>query len=401
MKTICELFGDAMEDLTLRILCVSSCISILVEVLVNLGTDKVKTAWIEGFAIMVAVIVVSSVTAVNDYQKERQFQELNNVADERKVVTVFRNGVNQTIHMSKVMVGDLVALSEGMEIPADGYLIQSAELTTDESAMTGESDPVKKNVLSACHEKMLHVIAEGEKNSVGKHGVPSCIIMSGTRILTGEGKMIIIVVGDSSCVGKISALLRQNDPEETPLQSKLTKIATDIGKAGLYASITILIILLIRFAIERIIQNRFDSSIHVPELVHFLILAITVVVVAVPEGLPLAVTLSLAYSVKKMLNDQNLVRKMQACETMGGANNICSDKTGTLTKNLMTLTTWWNDDYVDIDYENKNDSLDNYMSKEFQPYFIHSCALNSSAQIRPDEKGSKTEVAILNALDNL
>lgn len=298
------------------------------------------------------------------------------------------------------MVGDLVLLSEGMEIPADGYLIQSAELTTDESAMTGESDPVKKNVLAACVAKMQKVITEGEKNSVGKHGVPSCIIMSGTRILTGEGKMIIIVVGDSSCVGKISALLRQNDPEETPLQSKLTKIATDIGKAGLYASIGILLILLIRFAIERIIQNRFDSSIHVPELVHFLILAITVVVVAVPEGLPLAVTLSLAYSVKKMLNDQNLVRKMQACETMGGANNICSDKTGTLTKNLMTLTTWWNDEYEEINYENTRDHLDNYMCKEFQPLFIHNCALNSSAQLKPDEKGSKTEIAILKALNN-
>lgn len=106
------------------------------------------------------------------------------------------------------MVGDLVILTEGMEIPADGYLVQSAELTTDESAMTGESDPVKKEVLSHCVAKMKEIIFNGEKNEVGKHGVPSNIIMSGTRILTGEGKMIIIVVGDSSCVGKISALLR-------------------------------------------------------------------------------------------------------------------------------------------------------------------------------------------------
>lgn len=106
----------------------------------------------------------------------------------------------------------------------------------------------------------------------------------------------------------------------------------------------------LRFAIERIQQNSFDEKKHITEIIHFFILAITVVVVAVPEGLPLAVTLSLAYSVKKMLDDKNLVRKLQACETMGGANNICSDKTGTLTQNLMTLTTWWNGVYQMFDF---------------------------------------------------
>jgi Ca2+ transporting ATPase len=124
----------------------------------------------------------------------------------------------------------------------------------------------------------------------------------------------------------------------TPLQEKLEKVATDIGKFGLYSAIFIVAILLIRFLVVKGIKDDWESNQNYLRLLDFLILGITVVVVAIPEGLPLSVTLSLAFSVKKMLNDQNLVRKMEACETMGGANNICSDKTGTLTMNKMELT---------------------------------------------------------------
>lgn len=188
---------------------------------------------------------------------------------------------------------------------------------------------MKKQLLAACIQKKNQYIEEGSKSEAGKHGVPSPIIMSGTRILTGEGKMIVFVVGDSSCIGKISALLRQSDPEATPLQMKLEAIARDIGNFGLISSCLIVLVLLVRFAIERGTENYWDHGHHWKELLEFFIIGITVVVVAIPEGLPLSVTLSLAYSVKKMLNDQNLVRKLQACETMGGANMICSDKTGT------------------------------------------------------------------------
>lgn len=154
--------------------------------------------------------------------------------------------------------------------------------------------------------------------------------------------MMIMVVGDQSCLGKIRALLDQEEAEPTPLQMKLEKIAEDIGKFGLISAVIILVILLIRFAIEKGISREWETGKDLTQLLNFGILAITVIVVAIPEGLPLAVTLSLAFSVKKMLNDNNLVRKMEACETMGGANNICSDKTGTLTLNKMTLTTFWN-----------------------------------------------------------
>lgn len=135
---------------------------------------------------------------------------------------------------------------------------------------------------------------------------------------------------------------------------KLEKIAEDIGKFGLYSAITIVVVLLIRFSIEKGISREWDTGKDLTEILNYFILAITVIVVAIPEGLPLAVTLSLAFSVKKMLIDQNLVRKMEACETMGGANNICSDKTGTLTMNKMTLTMLWNGSLKKIDVHNKD-----------------------------------------------
>lgn len=133
---------------------------------------------------------------------------MNSVADERKVVSVIRSGIVSNIHMSKVLVGDVVLLSEGMEIPSDGYVLEAAELTTDESAMTGETDPIRKATIPICIAKRDELIKEGNKNTAGRHEVPSCVILSGTRILTGEGKLLVLVVGDSSCVGKISALLR-------------------------------------------------------------------------------------------------------------------------------------------------------------------------------------------------
>lgn len=170
-------------------------------------------------------------------------------------------------------------------------------------------------------------------------------------MLAGEGKMIVMVVGDQSCIGKIKSLLVESEPSPTPLQMKLEKLSQDIGKFGLYSAIIIVVVMLIRFAIEKGLSKEWNTSVDVPEILNFFILGITVIVVAIPEGLPLSVTLSLAFSVKKMLLDNNLVRKMEACETMGGANTICSDKTGTLTMNKMFLTTIWNSKKIRVPYE--------------------------------------------------
>lgn len=279
---------------------------------------------------IIAVIIVSSVTAINDLQKQKQFADLNNVADSKKVLNVIRDGKTLEIHQSEVMVGDLVLLREGMQLPADGLLVKESEVLCDESAMTGETDPLKKETMIGCISKRDQIIAEGGKNSASHHDVPSPIVMSGTKVLCGEGMFLVLLVGENTCEGKIGVLLRQGGVEVTPLQQKLETIANDIGKFGLISAILIFFILILRFTIERIIDNNFETK-HIIEILKFFILGVAVIVMAIPEGLPLSVTISLAFSVKRMLNDMNLVRKLQACETMGGANMICSDKTGTLT----------------------------------------------------------------------
>ncbi len=198
--------------------------------------------------------------------------------------------------------------------------------------------------------------------------------------------MVVVVVGDLSCNGKIRAALNQEEVSATPLQMKLEKIAEDIGKFGLYSAIIILIVLLVRFAIEKGISKQWKTSTDLPELLNFFILAITVIVVAIPEGLPLAVTLSLAFSVKKMLVDQNLVRKMEACQTMGGANNICSDKTGTLTKNQMTLTTLWLGKIQKIDTYSENIKMEEQITtnKNYLELFKLSTCINGAAELYPE-----------------
>jgi len=158
--------------------------------------------------------------------------------------------------------------------------------------------------------------------------VPSPILVSGTKIANGTGKMVICVVGKDSSIGKIKETISANAKDTTPLQDKLEKIAEDIGKFGLIAAVLTMMIFVLRAMIDYGNNKKWSSN-ELDTIVEGVMVSITVLVVAIPEGLPLAVTLSLAFSVKKMLQEDNLVRKLHACETMGGANIICSDKTGT------------------------------------------------------------------------
>ena len=225
--------------------------------------------------------------------------------------------------------------------------------------MTGESDELKKDSLDNCKHRQIEKDAEYEylkSDNKNHHDLPSPILLSGTQIATGEGLFLCIVIGKHSCVGKILGKLEQSI-ETTPLQMKLEKIATDIGKLGMYIALLTIHILFLRFFIERFLNRTLDlfgSDLknkegkntglfkeYIEEWIKYLIIGVAIVVVAVPEGLPLAVMISLAYSVKRMLIDKNFVKRLSSCEIMGGANNICSDKTGTLTMNKMTVTNIW------------------------------------------------------------
>ncbi|ELK27846.1 Plasma membrane calcium-transporting ATPase 3 [Myotis davidii] len=390
-KTFLQLVWEALQDVTLIILEVAAIVSLGLSFYAPPGEEseacgnvsagaedegEAEAGWIEGAAILLSVICVVLVTAFNDWSKEKQFRGLQSRIEQEQKFTVIRNGQLLQVPVAALVVGDIAQVKYGDLLPADGVLIQGNDLKIDESSLTGESDHVRK---SADKDPML---------------------LSGTHVMEGSGRMVVTAVGVNSQTGIIFTLLgaggeeeekkdkkgKQQDgamessqtkakkqdgavamemqplksaeggemeerekkkasvpkKEKSVLQGKLTKLAVQIGKAGLVMSAITVIILVLYFVIENfVLEGRVwmaeCTPVYVQYFVKFFIIGVTVLVVAVPEGLPLAVTISLAYSVKKMMKDNNLVRHLDACETMGNATAICSDKTGTLTTNRMTV----------------------------------------------------------------
>ncbi|KAF6037394.1 PMCA [Bugula neritina] len=370
-KTFLQLVWEALQDVTLIVLIVAAILSLALSFVPSDACQgHGNIGWIEGAAILGAVIIVVLVTAFNDWRKEKQFRGLQEKIDHDHVFSVIRLGKAEEIPVSEIVVGDICQVKYGDLLPSDGILIQSNDLKVDESSLTGESDLVSK----------------GTENDP--------MLLSGTHVMEGSGKMVVTAVGIHSQAGIIMALLgatghtvesdetdgagkkiekpeqsdaaaadgqppkgdqvdaaerasNNSDAEETDsklkhqsvLQSKLTRLAIQIGYAGTAIALLTVLVLIIRWSVEEFAVKKlaWDNAVHWKQIVDFLIIGVTVLVVAVPEGLPLAVTLALAYSVRKMMIDNNLVRHLDACETMGNATTICSDKTGTLTTNRMTV----------------------------------------------------------------
>uniref|UniRef100_A0AAY4CXC9 Calcium-transporting ATPase n=1 Tax=Denticeps clupeoides TaxID=299321 RepID=A0AAY4CXC9_9TELE len=392
-KTFLQLVWEALQDVTLIILEIAAIISLGLSFYQPPGEEsescgnvsggaedegEAEAGWIEGAAILLSVICVVLVTAFNDWSKEKQFRGLQSRIEQEQRFAVVRNGNVIQIPVADMVVGDMAQVKYGDLLPADGILIQGNDLKIDESSLTGESDHVRKSV---------------DKDPM---------LLSGTHVMEGSGRMLVTAVGVNSQTGIIFTLLGAGEAEEekkekkescqselkmekrnctwskkqdgavamemqplksaeggevedrekkkanvpkkekSVLQGKLTKLAVQIGKAGLVMSAITVIILVLYFVIETFVIGDKKwltecTPIYIQYFVKFFIIGVTVLVVAVPEGLPLAVTISLAYSVKKMMKDNNLVRHLDACETMGNATAICSDKTGTLTTNRMTV----------------------------------------------------------------
>jgi calcium-translocating P-type ATPase len=303
-KTFWQLFVDTFDDATLQILIVAAIVSLVIGIY-----DDPATGYVEGVAILAACLIVSVVTAVNDYQKESQFRELSAVNDEIDVVVV-RSGKFHNIPVGELVVGDIVCLEAGDAIPCDGVLVNYDGLEIDESALTGEPEDIDK---------------DSETDP---------FLLSGCTAIAGSGRFVVIAVGKNSQWGVIKSHL-EKEQEETPLQEKLDTMAALIGYVGMgAAAATFVAMMCIKIFVQPDYLKDISAFHHALDA---FIIGVTIVVVAVPEGLPLAVTISLAFSTKKMLSDQNLIRHLAACETMGNATNICSDKTGTLTENRMTV----------------------------------------------------------------
>lgn len=461
-KTFLQLVWEALQDVTLIILEIAAIVSLGLsfyqppegdnalcgEVSVGEEEGEGETGWIEGAAILLSVVCVVLVTAFNDWSKEKQFRGLQSRIEQEQKFTVIRGGQVIQIPVADITVGDIAQVKYGDLLPADGILIQGNDLKIDESSLTGESDHVKKSL---------------DKDP---------LLLSGTHVMEGSGRMVVTAVGVNSQTGIIFTLLGAGGEEEekkdekkkekknkkqdgaienrnkakaqdgaamemqplkseeggdgdekdkkkanlpkkekSVLQGKLTKLAVQIGKAGLLMSAITVIILVLYFVIDTFwVQKRpwlaECTPIYIQYFVKFFIIGVTVLVVAVPEGLPLAVTISLAYSVKKMMKDNNLVRHLDACETMGNATAICSDKTGTLTMNRMTVV----QAYINEKHYKKVPEPE-AIPPNILSYLVTGISVNCAytSKILPPEKegglpchvGNKTECALLGFLLDL
>ncbi|KAE8416691.1 hypothetical protein BDV36DRAFT_199324 [Aspergillus pseudocaelatus] len=324
-KSIFELAWIAYNDKVLILLTVAAIISLALGIYQSVTAKKgePKVEWVEGVAIIVAIVIVVVVGAANDWQKERQFVKLNKKKDDRQVKVV-RSGKTLEIPIHDVLVGDVMHLEPGDVIPVDGIFINGHDVKCDESSATGESDVLRKTAAN----EVFRAIEQHENLSK-----QDPFIVSGAKVSEGVGTFIVTSVGVNSTYGKTMMSL-QDEGQTTPLQSKLNVLAEYIAKLGLAAGLLLFVVLFIKFLAQlKTIDGADEKG---QAFLRIFIVAVTVIVVAVPEGLPLAVTLALAFATTRMLKDNNLVRLLRACETMGNATTICSDKTGTLTENKMT-----------------------------------------------------------------
>jgi calcium-translocating P-type ATPase len=398
-RSFWEHFKEAFEDTTLRILIFSAVSSISFGLIFNEDSTEI----VQGAAILFAVALVSMVNSFQNWSKDREFQSLAKLKEDRSV-RVLRDGKEISLSVYELVVGDILILESGEGLPADGILTQGYEIQVDTSSMTGESLPVPKS-------------ATGDCCLVG-----SCLIRE------GEGRMLVTAVGLNSQMGVTITSVENEEIENTPLQvrscawslhmmfaafaslrrpltlsllvlpstlsrsqDRLEALAEDIGKVGTAAGALTFIVLTALWFL------RDEPNKSYQDLLKFFIVGVAIVVVAVPEGLPLAVTISLAFSMRRMMKDNNLVRQLQACETMGSATVIASDKTGTLTENRMAVSEAWA-------FGRYFDSVDKLAAGIASPGAEHRLAkaicLNTSATLnldgpRPEFIGNPTEGALL------
>ncbi len=381
------LMWEALQDFVLIMLLVMGVVTIVVETTIALEPgEKCGPCWLEGFAILTSVCIVVLITAGIDYGKQLAFRDLSKKLETRNTKSVLRNGEQVLVTDAEIVVGDILSVNSHSlaSISADCVLLgPNVDLQMNESSLTGESHAVKKR--------------------------PGDVILSGTNAIEGSGKMVVIAVGINSVAGRIKARVYESEDhedemegdEETPLFKKLDNIAKQIGMAGTGAACFAFVIsAAIGFGVQKEEWKM---------ILEYFIVAITVLAVAVPEGLPLAVTLSLAFSSRKMMSDNNMVKTLSACETMGCATTICTDKTGTLTANKMTARALYTtkSNYICTDPKvTLGDFVLNSVNKPIQDATkiimdtIAICTMNESALTIEGGKitkssGNPTEIALL------
>ena len=316
-KPIWQLYLEKFEDPVIRILLVAACLSLAISIFEN--------EYAETIGIIAAILLATGVGFAFEYNANRKFDLLNTVNDDN-AVRVIRNGHVCEVPRKEVVVGDVVLLETGEEVPADGKLMEATSLLINESSLTGEPSTSKTT-----DEAHFHKDATYADN----------MVMRGTTVLDGNGIMEVMSIGDATEIGKVAQQSMEETHEETPLNQQLGKLAKLIGNVGFAVAGLAFII----FFIKDVLLVYDFGNLHtfeewlapIKDTLQLFMMAVTLIVMAVPEGLPMSVTLSLALNMRRMLSTNNLVRKMHACETMGAINVICTDKTGTLTQNQMQV----------------------------------------------------------------
>lgn len=360
-------FLDKFRDPLIIILLIAGALSILISCYEYFGLGDGPTVFFEPVGIFVAIMLATDLSFYFEYQADKEFAILNKVNDDEPV-EVIRDSNTTLIPRREVVVGDIVVINTGEEIPADGELIEATLLNVDESTLTGEPMCAKTTVASEFDSQATF---------------PSNHVMKGTKVMEGHGIMRVLAIGDHTEQGKVFEAVQIDNSVKTPLDEQLDGLGRLVAKLSYCVGAGIIIgRILMYFLSSSYVQ--FEWLPFIAYLLQTLMIAVTLVVVSVPEGLPMAVTLSLAYSMRRMLKTNNLVRKMHACETMGATTVICTDKTGTLTQNQMRV-----------------DSLQLYGLDEKSSAVAESMALNSTAQLDftdpdcPSVLGNPTEGALL------
>ncbi len=480
MPHCCCYVWEGLEDLMVRILIVAAIFQLIVGSIPQIQESDID--FVEGLAIVFAVVVVVSVGSVINFTKEKKFRDLNDENQNRVTYQVRRNSKIEILKEEDILVGDIIMLELGNILPADGLLIEGSSVKIDEASLTGETDLVEKENMANC---LIRQQQENESTSVkGKHTIPSPLVFSGTKAEEGNGWYVALRIGPLSEAGKIREIIEaehsnkvqkkkkdgddkgpdgenegekegenegenddgkkkeeeevvdEEEKKKTPLEAKLEELAEDISIFGLVSALATFVSLFIRFLIEifkckekefAILYERsnwFNTTMIgesprkrelcddlkiITKLLRIIILCIAIIVVAIPEGLPLAVTLSLAVSISKMMEDNNLVRQMSACEIMGGAEYICSDKTGTLTKNEMSVSYYFDCDKKRdfntlVSKKETREDPSTYFNKDYFEIIKQSIALNSDSTFDEKDKikkASKTDTALIEFLQNL
>lgn len=368
-------FLEKFEDPIIRILLFAWLLSMVISGVHCWGPEQEGfAAFLEPIGIFFAIILASTIGFIFEVKAARAFEVLNTVNDDI-MVTVMRDGKVQEVARKEIVVGDVVVLNTGDEVPADGVLLESHSLQINESTLTGEPVISKTTV---------------EADFDAEATYPSNRVLRSTTVVDGHGIMQVDLVGDATEYGKVNQGALIDNELDTPLQMQLKRLAALISKIG-YAVAAVTFVLL---SLKVFLQDAPTTIEIISSLLNSFMIAVTLIVVSVPEGLPMSVTLSLALSMNRMLKTNNLVRKMHACETMGATTVICTDKTGTLTQNRMQIH---ETNFFALKEQTIADDLVSHILKE-------GMAVNSTANLNKDNGtiktiGNPTEAALLLWLD--